>query len=318
VATAADGSYRFNVMPGDYTLYEAANEVIQTPDSCPPATNDPNGFLSTTPNDQTVTVSNASVTGLDFGDVREPSLALDHTTTTQPNTLVPYPHTFKAHTDGSVSFSFSETADPNTLNWGTGLMQDVNCDAQLDEGDVNVPLNTPRALNAGDTLCLIVKVIAPANASSGATHTLNLQSDFTYGNGSTGLANSVLTRTDITRVLADTPRPTEPVGGEGKLSLQKSVWNVTRGISGEVALPGETLRYTVQYENVGNGPLNDLVINDSVPEFTTLQGTPQCGTTPTDLGTCTPSALGASLDWSFSGTLPAGDRGNVLFEVIVD
>ncbi len=99
---------------------------------------------------------------------------------------------------------------------------------------------------------------------------------------------------------------------------------MTRNIDGNVALPGETLRYTISYENIGNGPLLELVINDSVPAFTELvPGSQLCPTasTPTELTACTPSADAAgSLKWSWAATekLNPGSAGNVSYEVRVE
>ena len=69
--TGADGSYHFdNVQPAaadNYVLYEAAKENHQSPTACPPEVNDPNGYVSTTVNTLTVTVTNADVTDQNFG-----------------------------------------------------------------------------------------------------------------------------------------------------------------------------------------------------------------------------------------------------------
>lgn len=70
VDTDANGNYVFDqVIPGTYTLIEsAASAVPFGAASCPPATSDPNGFTSTTPNTREVTVYKTNVTRQDFGD----------------------------------------------------------------------------------------------------------------------------------------------------------------------------------------------------------------------------------------------------------
>jgi uncharacterized repeat protein (TIGR01451 family) len=323
--TAADGSYTFTevltAVADNYVVYEAAAENYQSPSTCPPITSDPNGYLSSTPNLQTVTVTNADVTGIDFGDVRQPAFTQDNSQVILPHSSVVYPHQFYSEADGRVLFSISgQIADPAGLNWGVQLYQDTNCDAQLDGGDTVITGSL--AVNAGDTLCTLAKVLAPANASSGATHTLTVQSDFTYGDGSSGIGNAVQTRTDITTTASGTS--SEPVGGEGKLSLLKSVWNVSRGTTvgdndGSVALPGEVLRYTIRYENIGNGELDELVIYDTVPEFTVSGGAgQQCGSTPPELTVCTPVELNGELEWMFSGQLQPGSSGEVYYDVVVE
>ena len=317
--TGADGSYHFdNVQPAaadNYVLYEAAKENHQSPTACPPEVNDPNGYVSTTVNTLTVTVTNADVTDQNFGDAKLPTFTLEHSQMILPYTTVAYPHIFQAKTDGSVSFSLAETAKPTGLEWGVSVLLDNNCDAQLDNADTVITGSIN--VTAGDKLCLLAKVLAPANATSGASHTLDITSSFVFGDGSSGLATVEQTRTDITKTSSGTS--SEPVGGEGKLSLQKSVWNSTRNIDGSVALPGETLRYTIAYENIGNGALDELVVNDTVPAFTSLGGAGQgCGTTPPELTACTPTQNGTALDWSFTGKLKAGSSGEVFYEVVVE
>ena len=172
------------------------------------------------------------------------------------------------------------------------------------------------SLNAGDKLCILTKVLTPANASSGATQTLTLQSEFTYGDGSVLTATNKQTRTDTTKVNAASSDTA--VSGAGKLDLKKFVWNVTRNQSGETALPGETLRYTIQYENIGDGVLDELVVHDALPSFTDLvAGSPTCVQTPTELSLCTPHVVDNAIDWSFVGKLQAGNHGSVSYEVVI-
>ena len=133
--------------------------------------------------------------------------------------------------------------------------------------------------------------------------------------------NTLQTHTDRTQTSAgtNTEDPTKPISGSGKLSLEKSVWNITRNIEGSVALPGETLRYTIHYENIGNGLLNELAIQDSVPEFTQLvPNSMTCGTTPPELSACSPQVDGTNLEWTFTGQLKAGSNGQVSYEVQVE
>lgn len=319
VHTGADGGYAFSGVPAaaanNYVLYEAAAETIPTPTTCPPAANDPNGYVSSTVNTATVSVTNADVTGVDFGDVAKPSFLLEDTQAILPDTSVVYPHVFESKAEGSVTFSVvQEDAEPANLTWGQSLWLDTQCDGKLDAADT--ALTSALAVQAGDKLCVLAKVVSPAQASTGAAYTLTLQSEFVYGDGNSGLANDIQTRTDITKTSAGTEQ--QPVDGTGKLSLEKSVWNVTRNMDGEVAKPGETLRYTIHYENIGDGTLQELDVHDSVPAFTTLvTGSAKCLTTPAALGQCMPVISAEALEWTFTGSLPAGASGDVAYEVVV-
>ncbi|MFZ1344701.1 GEVED domain-containing protein, partial [Thiothrix eikelboomii] len=319
VQTGADGSYQFNNLLADtYTLYEAATETAANLSTCPPVANDPNGYSSTTANSRTVTITNADVNNIDFGDVQTPIFSIDNEKSILPNTSVTYPHRFRSAANGSVVFSVVDTqADPSNLIWATTLHFDLNCDAQLNQGDLSLDSATAYTVNAGDQLCLLVKVIAPANAPQGASHSLTIQSEFTYGVGGTGIANDLQTHTDLTRTSAGTT--TSPVEGTGKLSLAKTVWNVTRNIGGAVAKPGETLCYTLSYTNIGNGLLDELAVHDTVPSFMSLvNNSLLCATTPAELTSCTPTATGTQLIWTFGGQLQAGSQGTVTYEVTVD
>lgn len=314
--TDAQGNYQFNNVPaGDYRLYEAAN--AETPPVCDINTaRDPSDYLSSTANVLPSFTVNAIITNKNFGDVKLPSFTLDNHQTVNPGASVVHQHIFQAQTSGSVNFSVAQAvATPANLIWGITLHQDINCDGQLDGADQ--ALNSSLTVSAGQKVCILTKVLAPTNVSGEASHSAEIQSSFTFGNGSLIPAPHLQVHTDITDTLDDTS--SEPVDGKGKLSLVKSVWNVTRNIKGDVALPGETLRYSIRYENTGNGLLNELVVHDSVPEFTQMvTGSQQCITTPSELSACTPTLVNTSLDWVFTGKLKAGSKGEVAYEVTVE
>ncbi|MFZ1387791.1 MAG: CshA/CshB family fibrillar adhesin-related protein [Thiolinea sp.] len=320
--TNAQGGYEFaDLVAGDYQVYEAFGAKVPTPTTCPPTAKDPNGYVSSTSNNLAITLSTTAVNDADFGDVRTPSFSLDNSKAILPNSTVTYPHVFQAYADGNVLFNIdNQQADPADLTWGATLFLDANCDAKLGQGDT--PITAPLAVNAGDKLCILTKVAAPANAPTGALHVLTVSSDFQYGDASLIPASNIQTHTDRTQTSAGSnpEEPTKPSTGEGKLSLEKSVWNVTRNIDGSVALPGETLRYTIHYENIGNGLLDELVIQDSVPEFTQLvpASMAACGTILPELSACTPQVNGTGLQWIFTGKLKAGSQGEGSYEVIVE
>lgn len=314
--TDAQGNYQFNqVSAGTYRLYEAAN--AETPAICDITTaRDPNNYLSSTANVLPSFTVNAIVTDKNFGDVKLPSFTLDNHQTINPGTSVVYQHIFQANTSGSVLFSVKQaTATPANLTWGITFHQDMNCDGQLEGGDT--VLNASLSVTADQKVCLLSKVLAPTNVSGSATHLAEIQSSFTFGNGSLIATPNLQVHTDGTDVLDN--NTDNPSDGKGKLALVKSVWNVTRNIKGDVALPGEKLRYSIQYTNTGDGLLNELIVHDSVPEFTQMvTGSQQCLNTPSELSACTPTLINKSLDWTFTGKLKAGSQGQVSYEVTVE
>ncbi|MCB1622442.1 MAG: DUF11 domain-containing protein [Thiothrix sp.] len=320
--TQADGTYRFRaVWPGSYRLYEAAGETVPAPRNCPPAlTGDPSDYVSTTPNALgPFSVTAAAVTTMDFGDVHAPQFNLDNEKAGLPDQVMVHPHTFIAAADGQISFNVTALyPDPASLDWSTQVYLDTNCDAALDGGDRLYA--TAIAVNAGEQVCVLVKVLTPGAASSGAMLTSVIKSEFTYGNGSAGLADDIQQHTDISRVIAGPG--TGASSGAGVLNLQKKVWNVTRNIDGKVTLAGETLRYTIAYTNIGAGTVNALVIHDQVPTFTQLVPTSMsCSDHPPELPPCnTASGPDGALEWRWNtgGMLPSGSGGSVSYEVVVE
>ncbi|MCB1622020.1 MAG: DUF11 domain-containing protein [Thiothrix sp.] len=318
--TDASGHYTFpQVLPGTYQVYEAAQASVPVPQSCATSNaRDPSGYVSTTASvSATFSVVDAAVDDLDFGDVKGPSFELDNEKTGVPNSQVVHPHRFTAQADGSVSFSLAgANPDPSSLAWGNSLLLDANCDGQLDGGDSNLAASLD--VSAGEQVCILVKVLTPAEASAGAILTLTVQSDFAFA-GSLSLANVIQQHTDITRIVGGA----SPTSGGGQLALRKSVWNETRNLDGSAALPGETLRYTIEYENVGNRPLNELVIHDSVPAFTRLvAGSMECtADRPPELPTCsthTDASGGLSWVWAAIDGLNPGSAGSVSYQVAIE
>lgn len=304
--TDASGRYSFTGLTnGHYLLYET---LLANSTTCPPQARDPSGYLSSSANQLAVTVINQAVTGVNFADVYPASLLSDNSRVIQPESVAVHPHQFHAFTTGQVVFSLSdEVADP-ALVWSSQLYRDTNCSQTLDASDT--PLNTSLAVAANDTVCLLVKVLSPTDVSTGALHKVKVQSTFTFGDGSLIQNASVQTRTDVTKVAA-------ALKGAGNLVLTKSVWNLSRNSTGNVARPNEVLRYTLNYSNNGNGFINTLSLHDTLPPFTSLVGMPTCGATPSSLGTCQVSVNGKMLLWHFSGVLLAGESGSVAFEVLV-
>jgi len=218
---------------------------------------------------------------------------------TQPNTTVIYAHQFFAGTEGSVSFALSSTASPNTLLWSEVLYQDSDCDGLLDVAEPVV--SGSYTVNAGDIICLIVKQFVPANATQGAFNVVTISSSFVY---------DVLTPT-VTEVLTRTDTTTVAVGGTSTLSLHKAVDKT-------VALPGETITYTITYSNNGTEIISNIVINDSVPAFTHSPVASCVLPLPANLTLCTATISLPEIQWTMTGSLAPSQQGQVRFSVTLD
>jgi uncharacterized repeat protein (TIGR01451 family) len=318
--TKANGSYSFSHIPAaatnNYVIYEAANESVPQAQTCPPIEADPNQYLSNSANSLNVTVNNADITNLNFADVKAPSFTLEHTQQTLPNSIVWHSHRFQANSDGQVQISVGTASANPAAAWNHSLWLDQNCNQQVDSNEAALPASV--SVKAGDKLCILLKVHAPAEISEGATYALSLNSVCIYGNGTTTLPNDQQTRRDLT--IINQTAANGFADGAGKLELAKTVWNISRDVSGETALPGEVLSYTLHYTNVGTAPLNDVQIQDSLPNFTQLQVPPgmQCLLTPQELSNCLTEQNGNSLLWQFQGALLPGSSGSVGFNVQVE
>ncbi len=320
--TDADGNYIFfPVIPGNYRLYEASRETVSTPQACDVAgAKDPAGYRSTTTNALPLfSVVDAEITGKDFGDVKAPLFTPDHSGTVPPSNVIYYAHKFTPKSTGVVTF-VSNNSGGVTTGWSNVLYQDADCNGKLEGAEANAPIATNLPTTAGQNICLINKAFAPATVSVGETFTNVINADFDFDPSDTTLAGSILLKvTDITKAAND------PIQGSSKLELVKKVENITQGTgvteTQNLAKPGDVLKYYIYYSNTGTGPITDLKINDSVPDFTTLNGSPVCQTPlPVSLTSCVGNVTGSDIEWTFGANdvLDGGGQGEVSYEVTID
>lgn len=96
---------------------------------------------------------------------------------------------------------------------------------------------------------------------------------------------------------------------------------LVKAVDKALASTGDTLTYTITYQNTGGTTLNQLKIVEPIPAFTTF-GEGSCGVLGAGLSSCTVSAkpaVGASgnVEWTFGGTLAPGATGTVTVKAIV-
>ena len=321
IRTDADGNYTFfPVIPGDYQVYEASRETVPTPQNCGVANaKDPTGYRSTTSNVLVqFSVVDAEITGKDFGDVKAPTFAPDHSGTVLAGNVEFYAHKFTAKSTSVVNFTSSNSGGA-TAGWSSVIYQDMDCNGQLDGVDGSTPVTSNLATIEGQEICLINKVYAPAAVSAGETFTNVISADFDF-NGNALAGTTTLNVTDLSRAAAN-----DPILGSSKLELRKTVQNITQSTAEtdtqNQAKPGDVLQYRIYYSNTGTGGLTDLKINDVVPAFTVLNGLPVCETPlPASLTSCTPSVNGDDIEWVFpvSDQLKAGSQGIVSYKVTIE
>lgn len=233
--------------------------------------------------------------GVDFADVPANALSGEHRRSARAGSVVFFPHAFVAGSAGRLALAVGGSASP-AGDWNSVTYVDADCSGSLDAA--KTPLAGPVDLVAGQRLCLVLKTFVPATAPTDAQYVQTLTASFTYANAGFAVTDS---RSDLTVV------------GAAALTLAKSVDKATAG-------PGETLTYTIRYENQGATSLQDLRIHDATPAYTVFAAA-RCAAAPAGLA-CTVAqapAVAASgpLEWRFSGPLAAGAAGSVSFSVIV-
>jgi len=303
---------------GAYTLFvptvAGAVRIVET---------NPSGFLSTGASvgnsggaydrpSNTITFTPVAGTttysGLSFGAVRVPQLENTSSLAINPGGSVVLPHTFTAYEPGVVTFNASGVASPSTLAFTRVIYRDLNCDGTLDGAEGNTPITGPLTITqaqidaggGGAQVCVLIKEFAPANAPQGAQDKVTLQASFNPAvNGVPALANTVLTRPD-----------TVVVKQTGDLILTKTADKTT-------ARPGDSVVHCISYHNQGAQPLQNLVVQDVVPAFTTFVSQ-SAGPLLTGLTGPTFARSGTdnrSLTWTFTGALAPNATGFVEFTV---
>ena len=300
---------------GDYSLWipaSAGNNPLRIVETNPGGFVSTGGAAGTTAGSylrstDTTTFNNVVGTrysGVNFADVPDNAFPTDGLQSALAGATLWYPHSFTAGSGGSVAFASAAVANPALAGWSEVLYRDSNCNGVLDGSEGAGAIGAAIVVNAGETVCLLLKEFVPGGAPGGAQNLVTVTASFTYSNASPALASSQA-HTDTTTVGA---------AGSAGLSLQKSVDKST-------ALPGEVLTYTIVYANTSNAALSNIVINDTTPAFTNFLAA-ACGPNPPNIVACgvssqpAPNATGA-IGWTLTGTLAPGAASSVTFSVRV-
>jgi uncharacterized repeat protein (TIGR01451 family) len=254
---------------------------------------------------------------VDFGQVPTSTLASPSAQGVVPGSTVTHAFRFRPGTRGSLNVS---AQTPSTMStWGVTLYQDSSCSGAY-SGSMPV-LSSAVAVTQGSDVCFVVRATVPANVAKGSSYSLPVQAVLTYD--TLGVADTL--STTATTAVSSTP-----------VLLTKQVRNVTaNGAAGTSsnAKSGETLEYTVTFTNIGSGTVNNIVINETTTNWTTLANATVTTTLPAGMtcssmktpdnpsGTSCTALTGASkgaLSFAFSGGLSTGQSGVVTYKVKVD
>jgi hypothetical protein len=258
-----------------------------------------------------VTFTPASITsysGVVFSELPASTLTASQNQSVNAGGVAAYPHRFTAGANGTQSISLVSSPPSALPGWAAVLYRDIDCSGVL-KGNETQFTGTVSVL-AGDSVCFVVRDIVPANAAlnSRNQHTLTASLNVTQG---VGYAQAAVQNIDVTTV---------GTGQGAGLTLTKAVRNLTTsgafGTSSQ-ALPGESLQYRLTFRNDTAASISGLQLYDSVPGYT-LFVSAACDPMPTGL-TCLVSkappvnATVGDIQWSFTGSVPAGGQGSVTF-----
>lgn len=260
---------------------------------------------------------------IDFGKISTPQWQSDNVSENNPDTVVFHPHRYRASSEGNLRFSYADLAAfPANTGFSAVLYLDMNCNGMIDSTDISAPAILP--VIADQEICIVNKVYIPANAADNDTYSTSISAITTYSdilNTGHSVSDSQLL-TDITRAIAS---------GEGVLVLDKTVQNLT-GVgqitTTNTAAPGDVLRYRIDFRNSGTGPVTEVLIADSTPAFSALEDPVQCpAVMPDGISSCqvlipSPPNNGAGyygpIQWQFNGSLTAGAKSQVSFQIRVE
>lgn len=309
--TAGDGSFTLWLPAGTGALSVGPAQV-PTGQLASGGSAGTTGGTFTRPNLAFTPVAGQQYSGVAIGLVPGIALAPNGGQTAVPGSAVFYPHTFQAGSGGQVAFSLAGSATPALSGWTAILYRDTDCSATLEASEP--VLSAPLAVQADETVCLVVKQFVPPEATTGAQNALALSAQFTFTGAVPALSASAAVN-DLTLV-----------GEPAALVLQKRVGNLTRGGAAGTSVnasPGDVLQYTLAAQNQGSAALTTLVINDTTAAFTTFVSAACPGVLPAGISACTVTtqpAVGApgALRWTFTGSLAPGAQLAVSYRVLLD
>ncbi|MGC3980799.1 MAG: DUF11 domain-containing protein [Steroidobacteraceae bacterium] len=240
--------------------------------------------------------------GVNFGSVSLPTLTGGGEQSGSPSGVLLFGYRLNTMSVGQVTLSTSYTTDVNIAALNTAIYLDANANGRIDNGEL--PISSPMAVTAGSSTALLLRVALPA-ALPGTTHAqVWLKAEMSFSNASPSLIYSTSTVSTIDLLTSNATT----------LQLMKTV-------DKQNATPGVTLSYTIAFTNMGNSAINNLVISDATPAYTTFLSV-AASSIPTELGTATVTkpSIGTkgALQWTFSGQLPPGGSGTLQFSVVVD
>ncbi|UAY37757.1 DUF11 domain-containing protein [Moraxella osloensis] len=253
---------------------------------------------------------------------RSLSLAADNVGQVAPGGTVTYTHTLTNNgtiTEGTTAGSLPYTLTNTQSGWTTTLYVDLNNNGLADNNELvtgndlgaliatyNADNNSISGLEAGQSIKLLIKVEAPANANAGVQNSNVLTVSPTTVSGTT---TAPVSNTDLTTVN----------DGQIRLVKEQAIADCTSGVPGAYsqntisAKPGTCVAYRITATNEGNVPVTVVKINDTVPTYTTLVS----GSASNNATVGTVTVIGSAIQ-NDVGTLNGNAAAQLKFVVKID
>ena len=254
---------------------------------------------------------------------RSLSLTADNVGQVAPGGTVTYIHTLTNNgtiTEGTTAGSLPYTLTNTQSGWTTTLYVDLNNNGLADNNELvtgndlgaliatyNPDNDSTSGLEAGQSIKLLIKVEAPANANAGVQNSNVLTVSPTTVSGTT---TSPVSNTDLTTVndgqirLVKEQALDAACDGTADGSFTQSILS---------AKPGTCVVYRITATNEGNVPVTVVKINDTVPNYTTL--VPGSASNNATVGTVT--VIGSAIQ-NDVGTLNGNAAAQLKFVVKID
>lgn len=299
VETDSNGDYRITV--SNARINESVALNLLSPDGyilIGISAGDSGGTFNDALEHMEITLSDENINGVDIALVPPSTLNANVEVVSGAGKRIFTSHRFTAGSAGSLTLT-STPATTLPTGWNSVLYNDANCNGTWDDGEGVI--NAAIALDASTVYCVLQKIFISASAQEGAQARWDIDATFQLNN----TISETLNNYDLVRI-------SERYAGA--LLLVKAVDKTT-------ALPGETLQYTIEYENTGSEPIFNLIIYDHTPAFTVFDNS-DCnndlgeGLTSCDAVLPTLGDAGA-LQWMFSDSLGSSAKGSLQFNVVI-
>lgn len=232
---------------------------------------------------------------------------------------VVYAHTLTNTGSGVCTGAYDITATVPAANagWTTAIYLDVNANGVLDASDTLVTGAIAGPLVVGGTQAILVKVFAPGGAVAGETSTATVTVTFPSGATSCGAPSAKDLSTAVTgqiRLIKTQALDTACNGTVGTQSANPIL----------AAKPGNCIVYQVTATNQGTSTVTNLMLSDTLPQYTTLNATQpsatcaSTGITPALGNGNYSTTAGAVSCGSASNSVSAGGTATLTFEVKVN